>query len=283
MEEVRCRDEEKELQDLLEKSPELLAGEQINPEAPRKWLQIKREMDVPDPVTGSARWSVDFLFVDQDAVLTFVECKRHDDTRSRREVIAQVLDYAANAPRLWRADDIEQAARITQQMRGQSLEDAIRSLTGSADDPAVFFNRAIENLNQHNLRIVLFLESAPRELKTVVEFLMEELSRVKIVLVEAKRFRSAGVEVVSPVVWGYTEKVRHQRQVLEEALSGGRRSWDQDTFFAELSQRSHDDAGPHAVNLLFRELSNSSYRITAHSGQGGQLIRAMPDSRSEAT
>ncbi len=48
------------------------------PENPRKWLQIKREMDVPDPVTGSSRWSIDFLFVDQDAVLTFVECKRHD-------------------------------------------------------------------------------------------------------------------------------------------------------------------------------------------------------------
>lgn len=276
MEEVRCRNEEKELQDLLEKSPELLAGEQISPDNPRKWLQLKREMDVPDPVTGSARWSIDFLFVDQDAVLTFVECKRHDDTRARREVIAQVLDYAANAPRLWRADDIEQAARITQQRRGQSLEEAIRSLTGSGDDPAAFFSRAIENLNQHKLRIVLFLESAPPELKTVVEFLVNELSRVEIVLVEAKRFRSGGIEVVSPSVWGYTEKVRHHRQVLEEALSGGRRSWDQDTFFAELSQRIHDDAAQEAVGLLFRELPNFGYRITWGTGANGSMSLRLP-------
>jgi len=32
---VLCRDEEKELQDLLEKNSDLLCGEQINPEEPR--------------------------------------------------------------------------------------------------------------------------------------------------------------------------------------------------------------------------------------------------------
>src|SRR5690242_3287529 len=101
MDRVRCRDEIKELQLILEKNPDLLPGDQIDPEDPRRWLLIKREMPVPDPNTGLDRWSIDFLFVDQDAIPTFVECKRFADTRSRREVVGQMIDYAANGHYYW--------------------------------------------------------------------------------------------------------------------------------------------------------------------------------------
>src|SRR5215472_12440389 len=70
---VRCVDEDKELQRVLEKNPDLIPGEQINPDDPRRWLIIKREMPVPDPNSGSDRWSI--LLADQDAMPTFVECK----------------------------------------------------------------------------------------------------------------------------------------------------------------------------------------------------------------
>lgn len=50
---------------------------------------------MPDPGTGQDRWSVDFVFADQDAVPTFVECKRFADTRSRLEVVGQMFEYAA--------------------------------------------------------------------------------------------------------------------------------------------------------------------------------------------
>ena len=93
----------------------------VDPEAPRRWLLIKHEMDIPDPVSGASRWSVDFLFLDQEAVLTFVECKRHSDTRSRREVIGQALDYAANAYQLWSATQLREAALRTAQAAGRGL------------------------------------------------------------------------------------------------------------------------------------------------------------------
>jgi hypothetical protein len=35
--------------------------------------------------------------LDQDAILTIVEVKRSTDTHVRREVVGQMLDYAANA------------------------------------------------------------------------------------------------------------------------------------------------------------------------------------------
>src|SRR4051812_12426684 len=78
------------LQALLAKYPTLLPGEEMNPDDPRRFLLIKREAQV-------AGMQLDHLFVDQDAVPTFVETKRGTNKQVRREVVAQMLDYAANA------------------------------------------------------------------------------------------------------------------------------------------------------------------------------------------
>ena len=83
MERVRCKYEDKELQHILERNMNLLPGDQIKPDDPRRWLQVEREMPVPDPVTGTNRWNIDFFLVDQSAMPTLVECKRFEDTRSR--------------------------------------------------------------------------------------------------------------------------------------------------------------------------------------------------------
>ena len=89
------------LQELLARYPNLLAGDQITPSAPRRWLLVRRETPVPDTLDGSGRWSLDHLFLDQDGVPTLVEVKRASDTRGRREVVAQMLDYAANGVAYW--------------------------------------------------------------------------------------------------------------------------------------------------------------------------------------
>src|SRR5262245_1399247 len=87
VEETRYENEDA-LQVLLERFPSLLAGDQMTPDAPRRWILVSREMTVPDADGGGGRWSLDHLFLDQDATPTFVECKRSTDTRARREVVA---------------------------------------------------------------------------------------------------------------------------------------------------------------------------------------------------
>jgi len=79
---VVAKNEDKDLQALLNNNFDLLPGDQIEPNAPCQWLLVKREMPVPDPTTGSDRWNIDFLFVDDKATPTFVECKRYLDTRA---------------------------------------------------------------------------------------------------------------------------------------------------------------------------------------------------------
>ena len=106
------------LQALLETHPDLLAGGQMTPEAPRRWALVKREQGVPDRDDSGSRWSVDHLFVDQDAVPTLVEVKRSTDTRIRREVVGQMLDYAANGVRYWPVESLRAAFESTQAKLG---------------------------------------------------------------------------------------------------------------------------------------------------------------------
>src|SRR3954453_23332294 len=96
---------ESDLQGYLAGHPELLSAEAAEDER-RRWLLVRREIGVSDRADGRDRWSLDHLFVDQDAIPTFVERKRSSDTRGRREVVGQMLDYAANASAYWDAGSL---------------------------------------------------------------------------------------------------------------------------------------------------------------------------------
>jgi len=90
------RESEALQQELLERHPGLLAGDQLGA-VPRRWWLGSREHGVPDADGGQDRWSLDHRFLAHDAVRTLVEVKRSSDTRIRREVVDQVLDFAANS------------------------------------------------------------------------------------------------------------------------------------------------------------------------------------------
>src|SRR5262249_7120384 len=146
---LRCQDEDQKFQQLLEKNPDLLPGDQIDTEDPRRWLLIKREMPVPDPNTGTGRWSIDFFFVDQDATPTFVECKRFADTRARREIVGQMLEYAANGHYYWTAEEMRNLAEASSKRRGLDLEEAVQQLNPTQEEsPDAFFDRVQQNLRE---------------------------------------------------------------------------------------------------------------------------------------
>lgn len=88
------------MQELVARYPELIEDEDGPP------LLIRREHPVPDGLDASARWSIDHLFVTRAAVPVLVELKRAVDTRLRREVVGQLLDYAANGVAFWQAGTI---------------------------------------------------------------------------------------------------------------------------------------------------------------------------------
>jgi hypothetical protein len=264
---VLCKDEDQELQLLLEKNWDLLPGDQIDPDDPRRWLLVKREMAVPDPKTGAGRWSIDFFFVDQDAVPTFVECKRFEDTRSRREVVGQMLEYAANGHYYWSKDLIRELAEQSSKQRGSSLEESLEALhpnDGASTD--LFFDKIQENLREAQLRIVFFLEKSPFELRSVVDFLNKQMERSEVLLVEARQYTHNDFRVVVPVLFGYTEQARMVKRSVTVSPVQSRKKWNKDLFFADANQKLHPEE-VQAVASLFEGCVELGFEITWGSGK----------------
>jgi hypothetical protein len=121
-------DSEDLLQTLLVEHPNLLAGDQIDNDEPRRWLLVGREVSLASEENAGGRWSVDHLFLDQDAIPTIVEVKRSTDTRIRRAVVGQMLDYAANAVVYWPAHHTESLRNLTGKATGgRSLAEFLRT------------------------------------------------------------------------------------------------------------------------------------------------------------
>ncbi len=201
-------DKEVDLQALLASYPDLLPGDQINFEKPRRWMLVAREQRVPSAEDETGRLSLDHLFLDQDGIPTFVECKRASDTRSRREVVAQMLDYAANGITYWKMDSLRQAAAETAQRNGKALDNEILKLA-DLDDPALiekYWKNVESNLKAGIVRLIFVADTIPLELRSLVEFLNEKMSDVEVLAVEVKQFLGEGQKAIVPRVLGITER-----------------------------------------------------------------------------
>ena len=210
---VTCEDEKGELQDLLESNLNLIPGDQINNDDPPRWLLVKREMPVPTPSSGEDRWSIDFFLTDQHAFPTFVECKRHANTQSRREVVGQVLEYAANAHHYWNREQLREMASDSAVKRNCSVEDEFKRL-GVRETEDDYFDRVVENLREGQLRIIFFLENSPDELRSIVDFLNRQTERTEFLIIEARLFEMEGMRIAAPTVFGYTEEARRVKRTV---------------------------------------------------------------------
>ncbi len=137
---------EDDFQQLLEKYPALLSGNQADAGKSRRSLLIKREKSIPAEGGGSGRWSVNHLFVDQDGTPTLVEVKRQSDTRLRREVVGQMLDYAANAVVYWPVEQLRAEFEQSCAANGTNPEEEIRDRLALEGDAELLWQRVKTNL-----------------------------------------------------------------------------------------------------------------------------------------
>ena len=198
------------LQELIARYPELIVGEQIDRDDPPRWLLVSREAGVPDAEESSDRWSLDHLLLDHRAIPTLVEVKRSSDTRIRREVIGQMLDYAANATRYWPTDRIRTLA-ASQAGGVELLDERIReliALDGAEVDIEAYWSRVEENLRAGQLRLLFVADELPRELRRVLEFLNEHLPKIEVLGIEVRHYAGSGMRALVPRVVGQTERAR---------------------------------------------------------------------------
>jgi len=239
-------DSESLLQKLLADHPDLLAGDQINAEHPRRWLLVTREMSVPGEQDGAGRWSLDHLFLDQDAIPTLVEVKRSADTRIRREVVGQMLDYAANAVAYWPVEEIRAKFESRCKKDGPEPDAELAGLLGEGQDASTFWQQVKTNLQAGRVRLIFVADEIPPELRRVVEFLNSQMDPAEVLAIEVKQFVGENLKTLVPRVLGQTETSRQKKNV-DRGVS---RQWDEASFFDGIRETRGEQESAIARGLL---------------------------------
>jgi hypothetical protein len=236
------------LQRLLERYPDLLAGEQMDGEQPRRWILVSREYAVPDQEDGGGRWAVDHLFLDQEGIPTLVEVKRSSDTRIRREVVGQMLDYAANAVVYWPVERVRAAFEARCEKDGSDGASVIANALGISL-PAIddFWLKVRTNLQAGRVRLVFVADEIPRELRRVVEFLNGQMDPAEVLALEVRQFVGEGVKTLVPKLVGQTAAAAQKKSVGRSADGQG---WTEERFLEQLTSKHGPEVARVARDIL---------------------------------
>ncbi len=199
-------DSEGDLQALLADHPYLLGGQSGSGV---RLLLIAREQGVPGASGGADRWSLDHLFVDDAGVPTLVEVKRSSDTRIRREVVGQMLDYAANGVSYWPEGSLRVFFERTVGDPERSRRLIAEHLQGG--DVEAFWTLVEDNLRAGRLRLVFVADEIPDTLRRIIEFLNEQMDRTEVIGVEVQQYRGGEHATLVPRVIGRTTTAERQK------------------------------------------------------------------------
>lgn len=112
-----------------------------------------------------------------------VEVKRSTDTRIRREVVGQMLDYASRM-RAWSASELRASA---------PLLDVPDDLWAALDG----------NLKAERMRLIFAADSIPDSLASMIDFLDRSMDSIEVCGVEIKQYVSEdGAELISSTIVG---------------------------------------------------------------------------------
>jgi hypothetical protein len=206
---------ENEFQELIAQFPSLISGSSDG-DNKNKYLLIKREMGVPESESGSSRWSLDHLFINQNAVPVLVEVKRSTDTRLRREVVGQMLDYAANGVEYWPLETIQIAFDSECEKNGVNPEECLREFLGENKSVENFWMTVKSNLKAGRVRMLFVADEIPNELKRIIEFLNEQMEPAEVLGIQLKHFSNENFKAIIPSTFGQilSERPRKNSQKL---------------------------------------------------------------------
>ena len=251
-------DSEDRLQNLLAHHPDLLGGDQMNEVSPRRWVLVSRETAVPDQEQAAGRWSLDHLFLDQDGIPTLVEVKRSSDPRIRREVVGQMLDYAANGVAYWPIERLQALFEAECAKAAVDPSERLEDLLGTSEpDVDAFWQQVKTNLQAGRIRLVFVADEIPSELRKVVEFLNAQMDPAEVLAVAIRQYVGSGLRTLVPQVLGQTAEAQGRKS----AGARPKRNWDEASFFAALEEQC-DAATVRSARKLVDWAAESASELT---------------------
>ena len=270
---------ENDFQDLLAKFPELLAGDQIDAANPRRFVLIDREYPIPSEAGEAGRWSLDHLFLDQDGVPTLVEVKRGTDTRIRREVIGQMMDYAANAVAYWPAETLRE--RFVERCNSSQRQphEALAEEFGADVEWESYWAAVKANLQSGRVRLLFVADRIPSELRKVVEFLNVQMRPAEVLAIELRQCQGGDLKTLASIVLGQTQEALAQKAGIAQKA---RRQWDEAQLLAKLSERQGHEVTATAKTIVEWIRSNADRQsfndapsfgaVAAEFSVGGEIV-----------
>jgi hypothetical protein len=204
---------------------------------------------------GSVSGAEYILYIDSSGKLTVVETKLRRNPESRREVVGQILEYAAQMS-TWTSYDVERQAEAffasphsPHSHSGESLRQAMESHADIAGDEN-FYDQFLEDVQQNidrcHFRLVIAIDEPPVPLLKTAEFVNRFSRDFELYLVHLKRFTDSATkaDIFVPAIFG--------KVPTPPSGSGPRpsRQWDYDSFFKVLEE-SHDDVLVHYVTEVY--------------------------------
>jgi hypothetical protein len=204
-------------------------------------------------------------------VPTLVEVKRAANTQLRRDVVGQMLDYAANGTAYWSLDQIR--AVFEHQCESKSLEPdvVLTEFLGSDSIIDEFWTRVKTNLQAGRVRLVFVADEIPSELRRIVEFLNAQMDPAEVLALEVRQYLGEQRRTLVPRIFGLTAEAEKKK------ASGTGIPWDEQTFLELLtSQRGELEAG--AATQILRWAQDRGLRISWGKGKKNGSLSPKLDS-----
>lgn len=254
------------LQQLVAECPDLLSADGDA----GAWVLVRREYGIADADDASDRWSVDHLFLDAEGIPTLVEVKRRGDTRLRREVVGQMLDYAANAASYWTVESIRSAFERTCADASVDPDERLRQTFLTVIDTEDFWQSVRTNLDAGRLRLIFLADEIPSELRAIVEFLNAQMSPAIVQAIEVSQYTGPdgqGQTLLAKLI-GETEATKRTKSVRST------RAWDKDSWIAALAEK-RPAAEVRAAERVFAWAEQHDPAIKVMYGKGARNASAM--------
>ena len=223
------------LERLLAESPALLAGDDDS--SARRWLLVSRGADQAGP---------DYVFLDDEGVPTLVEVTRSADPHASRELVGQMVDFAANV--IASQDPARLRATLESRCReqGRDMQDVLHEDLGIDMEPAHFWQHVRVNMSVGRLRLIFAADAIPADLRRIVEFLNEQMSPTEVLALEIRQYVEDGGRQNTLVsrVYGWTAAAQRRK-----GRAPTQTTWTWDDFRRVLSKPQFDVA-----RALAREL-----------------------------
>ena len=256
----------------------------MNPSDPRRFVLVTAEAGIAIAEGAADYFSLDHLFIDQDGIPTLVEVKRSTDTRLRREVIGQMLEYAANACAYWDANRLRSVFERRCEAAGVSPHEELAKLDfGQGHDPDDIWEKVGQNLKQERLRLVFLSDKFPPETQRIIEFLNRQVQATEVYAVEVPQYTGSGMRTLVPRVLNPSVLQADRRA----AAAGRGELWTGDRFYRDLAERNgpgavpvfrqiHQwaEAQPRLVTLFGRGKSDGSIKILFKRGADATIYQS---------